>query len=84
MIESIQVYGPGCANCQKLYKLAQDAVDEIGANIRIEKVKDLNSMLAAGVMRTPALAFDGKVVLQGKIPTPATIKNWILDHDEKK
>ncbi len=82
MIKSIQVYGPGCANCQKLYKLAAEAVNEIGADIQIEKVEDLNNMMAAGVMRTPGLGFDGKVVLQGKIPTAATIKNRILNHDE--
>ncbi len=84
MIKSIQVYGPGCANCQKLYKLATEAVNEIGAEINIEKVEDLNDMMAAGVMRTPGLGFDGKVVLQGKIPTAATLKNWILNHNEKK
>ncbi|MBN1363460.1 MAG: TM0996/MTH895 family glutaredoxin-like protein [Syntrophaceae bacterium] len=84
MINSIQVYGPGCANCQKLYKLAVEAVDEIGADIKIEKVENLNDMMAAGVMRTPGLGFDGRVVLQGKIPNAATLKNWIINHNENK
>jgi small redox-active disulfide protein 2 len=82
MIKSIQVYGPGCTNCQKLYKLATEVVSELGNDISVEKVEDLNDMLAAGVMRTPALAFDGKLVVQGKIPTAVTLKNWILTYNE--
>lgn len=80
MIKSIQVYGPGCVNCRKLYAIAEQVVKEIGIDIKIEKVEDLDGMLAAGVFRTPALGFDGKVILQGKIPTPATLKNWIQNH----
>jgi small redox-active disulfide protein 2 len=84
MIKSIQVYGRGCANCQRLYKLAEEVVSELGSDIQIVKVENLNEMLAAGVMHTPALAFDGKLVMQGKIPTAATLKNWILTYQENK
>ncbi len=80
MIKSIQVYGPGCANCRKLYEIAEQVVKEIGSDIKIEKVENLDKMLVAGVFRTPALGLDGKVILQGKIPTPATLKNWIQNH----
>ncbi|GAB4328361.1 MAG: MTH895/ArsE family thioredoxin-like protein [Calditrichia bacterium] len=77
MIKTIQVYGPGCANCQKLYALAEQAVKELNLDIKIEKVEKLEDMMAAGIMRTPGLGFDGKVVLQGKLPNLPTIKNWI-------
>ncbi|GAB4379343.1 MAG: thioredoxin family protein [Calditrichia bacterium] len=79
MIKSIQVYGPGCANCQKLHQIAQEAVKELGLEIPVEKVEDFDAMLQAGIMRTPGLGFDGKVVVQGKIPTPATVRNWIAE-----
>ena len=77
MLKKIQVFGLGCTNCQRLYQLVQQAVQESGVQVEIEKVENLNAMVAAGIMRTPALGFDGKVVLQGKIPTLATLKNMI-------
>ena len=83
MVKSIQIYGPGCVNCRRLFQVAAAVVDEIGADIKIEKVEDYNAMLAAGILRTPALGLDGKVVLQGKIPTAATLKQWLLNHPEK-
>ncbi|NIT56662.1 MAG: thioredoxin family protein [Aliifodinibius sp.] len=83
-MKSIQVYGPGCANCQKLYNLATEVINELDSNINLEKVEDINDMMAVGVMRTPALGFDGKVVLQGKIPTAATLKNWIYERQEQE
>jgi len=76
-MKTIKVYGPGCVNCEKLYQLAKQAVEELNLNVKIEKITDLNEMLSAGVMRTPGLAFDSKLILQGKIPTYSTLKNWI-------
>ncbi len=78
MIKRIQVYGTGCSNCQKLYELACQVVEEVGADITVEKVEDLDRIAEAGVLRTPGIALDGEVVLQGKIPTASTLKNWIL------
>lgn len=77
MLKSIQVYGTGCPSCEKLYRNVQKAVEELGLNIGIEKIEDLNALLQSGIMRTPALGFDGKIILQGKIPNLATLQNWI-------
>ena len=83
-MKKIQVYGTGCPSCQKLFDLAQQAVRELGYDISVEKIEDLNAMLMAGVMRTPGLAFDGKLILQGKIPLYATLKSWIQkEHDNR-
>ncbi|HFE64807.1 redox-active disulfide protein 2 [candidate division KSB1 bacterium 4484_188] len=73
----IQVYGTGCASCNKLFELAKQVIQEMGADITVEKVEDLNELLAAGIMRTPGLSFDGKVILQGKMPNHRTLKHWI-------
>ena len=78
-MKKIQVYGPGCANCQKLYELTSKTVKELEADFTIEKIEDINSMVSAGVMRTPALGFDGEIVTQGKLPSESTLKNWILE-----
>ena len=76
-MKKIQVYGTGCPSCEKLFRLARQAVSELGLDIQVEKVEDLNAMISAGILRVPGLAFDGRVVLQGKIPTLPTLKNWI-------
>ena len=78
----IQVYGTGCASCNKLFELAKQVIQEMGADITVEKVEDLNELLAAGIMRTPGLSFDGKVILQGKTPNNRTLRSWIENHKE--
>ena len=82
-MKKIQIYGTGCPSCEKLFTIAQQAVKELGYDITVEKVEDLNALLMAGVMRTPGLAFDGKLILQGKIPTLSTLKSWIQKEQQK-
>lgn len=82
-MKTIQIYGSGCSGCDVLFRQAVNIVNELDLSITVEKIEDLDTMIAAGVMRTPALSFDGKVILQGKSPTPATLKRWILDGRER-
>ena len=81
-MKTIQVYGSGCSGCDVLFRQVVNIVNELGLPILVEKIEDLDTMIAAGVMRTPALGFDGKVILQGKSPTLATLKRWIIDGKE--
>ena len=64
----VQVLGPGCPNCKKLLALAEQAVKETGVTAQVEKITDLNVIVGFGVMRTPALAVDGVVKIQGRVP----------------
>ena len=73
----IQVLGTGCPKCNQLYQNAQQAVTELGADVQVEKVTDLNDIMALGVMVTPALAIDGQVKTSGKVPSAEDIKNMI-------
>jgi len=73
----IQVLGPGCAKCQKLYELARQAADELGLKAQVEKITDINVITGFGVMMTPALAVDGEVKVAGKLPTVEEIKQWL-------
>jgi small redox-active disulfide protein 2 len=75
----IQVYGPGCANCKRLEETAQKAVVEMNLAAQVLKVQDLNDMVAAGVMRTPALAIDGQVVSQGRLLSVEQVKNLLQE-----
>ncbi len=73
----IQVLGPGCAKCQKLYENARAAADQLGLQIQVEKITDINVMMGFGVMMTPALAVDGEVKAAGKVPSVEEIKQWL-------
>ena len=63
----IQIYGTGCAKCNKLQQHAEEAAKNIGIDFEIEKVDDMNDIMAAGIMMTPGLGIDGKVVSTGRL-----------------
>jgi small redox-active disulfide protein 2 len=64
----LQVLGSGCARCHALQANAEEAARRRGLVYEIEKVTDVNAIVAMGVMQTPALAIDGAVKVQGKVP----------------
>ena len=73
----IQILGTGCPKCNQLYQNAQQAVKESGVEATVEKLTDLNDIMAFGVMVTPALVIDGKVITSGKVPSAEDIKQMI-------
>ena len=73
----IQILGTGCPKCNQLYQNAQSAVENAGVETEVEKVTDLNDIMAFGVMVTPALAIDGQVKTSGKVPSAEDIKQMI-------
>ncbi len=73
----IQILGTGCPKCNQLYQNAQQAVAELAVDAELEKVTDLNAIMAFGVMVTPALVIDGQVKTSGKVPTAEAIKEMI-------
>ena len=73
----IQVLGPGCMKCDKLEANARQAAEELGLDVTIEKVTDLNDILAFGVMTTPALVVDGEVKLVGKAANARVVKELL-------
>jgi small redox-active disulfide protein 2 len=76
-MKHIQVLGTGCAKCTKLKDNAQQAVDDLGLDARVEKVEDINQITSFGVMMTPALAVDGEVRVVGKVPSADEIKQML-------
>ncbi|MBW6497677.1 MAG: TM0996/MTH895 family glutaredoxin-like protein [Bacteroidales bacterium] len=75
----IKVLGPGCSNCVRLENLCKEVVEELGLEARVEKITDINEYGNYGVMLTPGLVVNGKVLLQGKLPTKATLGNWLMN-----
>lgn len=70
----ITVYGPGCPRCKEAHALVQKVAAEAASGIEVEKVDDLQAMLRAGILSTPAVAVDGKVVIAGRVPKEAEIR----------
>jgi len=73
----IQILGPGCYNCRLLTEKTEKAAQELGLDYELEKVEDLESMMALGVMVTPALVVDGQVKLSGFVPHVSRIKELL-------
>jgi small redox-active disulfide protein 2 len=74
---NIQVIGSGCPNCQKLAALCLEVVSENNLEAEIEKITDFDLFADLGIMMTPGLIVNGKVLSQGKIPTKSTLSHWI-------
>lgn len=75
-MKSVKILGTGCANCQATYKLVEEVARARGADIRMEKVDDLKAIMAHGVMSTPGVVIDGKVVHAGGVPARTKVEGW--------
>jgi small redox-active disulfide protein 2 len=78
---TVKVLGSGCANCQRLEQEARAALDEMQPHLSYEmiKVTDYADIMAYGVMSTPALVINEKVVSAGRIPKRQQIASWALE-----
>jgi len=70
----IQILGTGCAKCAKLAENAEAAAKALGLDYQMEKITEINKIMAFGVMMTPALVIDGTVKAVGKVPDVEAIK----------
>jgi small redox-active disulfide protein 2 len=73
----IEVLGPGCGRCQETLRVVHRVVEEAHLNCEVQKNESLERMADLGVMRTPAVAFDGKIVLSGHIPKPEEVRQLL-------
>ncbi|OGX16471.1 MAG: hypothetical protein A2166_01140 [Omnitrophica WOR_2 bacterium RBG_13_41_10] len=73
----IEVLGPGCPRCVNTEVNVKKALAELNKTAEVVKVTDINTMVEKRIMQTPALIIDGKIMMQGKIPTVEQIKQLI-------
>ncbi len=73
----IKVLGTGCSKCKALEKLTREAVAELGIQAEIEKVEDIYKIMSFGVMSTPALVINQKIVVSGRVPSVSEIKDLV-------
>lgn len=76
-MKDIKVLGTGCANCRNTIKLIEEVAAEKGVSIALSKVEDLPQIMKYGVMSTPGVVVDGKVVHAGGVPDRARIAGWL-------
>ena len=75
----VKVLGTGCANCRNTVALIEDVARANGATIDLQKVEDLKAIMSYGLMSTPGVVIDGKVVHAGGVPARAKIEQWLAD-----
>ncbi len=76
-IISLQVLGSGCPTCKKLLDLTNQAVADLGLDLKVEYVTEIDKMIALGIMSTPALAIDNQPLISGCLPSLEEIKDLI-------
>jgi small redox-active disulfide protein 2 len=76
-VVTIEVLGSGCANCQRLEVIAREAVATLGIEAQVEHVTDIKEIMARGVIATPGLAVNGKVVCAGRVPKVSEIVSML-------
>jgi small redox-active disulfide protein 2 len=75
----VKILGKGCARCATTEQLVRDVVAALGADVQVEKVTRTADMIAYGVMATPSVVIDERVVHAGGVPTRSAIEAWIGD-----
>ena len=73
----IKVLGTGCANCKNTIALIDQIAKDKGVSVTLEKVEELRAIMGYGVMSTPAVVVDGKVVHSGGVPDKTKIAGWL-------
>lgn len=73
----IQILGTGCPKCTMLTEVAESAAKELNLNYELEKITNINEIMAFGVMMTPALAVDGEVKAVGMVPDAEKVKTLL-------
>ncbi|GMG85402.1 thioredoxin family protein [Paralimibaculum aggregatum] len=76
-MKTVKVYGPGCKRCQTTEAMVREAAARLGVAVEVEKVTDARSIAMAGVMSTPGVSVDGKLVHAGGLPDAGNLEGWL-------
>ena len=76
-MKNIKVLGSGCRNCEITANVIAEAARQAGVEIELEKITDIAEIMGYGVMSTPGVVVDGKLVHSGSIPGPGDVKSWV-------
>ena len=73
----IEILGPGCAKCRETHRVVRHVVEEAKLDCRVEKNESLDRMVELGLLRTPAIVIDGRIVHQGSIPKSDEVRRLL-------
>ncbi len=76
-MKDIKVYGPGCKRCETTEAMVKETAEKLGVDVSVEKVTDPRAIAMAGVMSTPGIAIDGKLVHSGGLPDGKKLEGWL-------
>ncbi len=76
-MKTVKVYGSGCKRCETTEAMIRDTASRLGIDVEVEKVTDAKSIAMAGVMSTPGISVDGKLVHAGGLPDAAKLEGWL-------
>jgi small redox-active disulfide protein 2 len=76
-MKNVKVLGTGCRNCQVTYRLIEQVAQARGVEIELEKVEKIDEIMRLGVLITPGVIVDGKIVHSGGVPDRKKIESWL-------
>jgi small redox-active disulfide protein 2 len=76
-MKNVKVLGTGCANCKNTIKLIDDIAKARGVEVELEKVEEIKDIMAWGILSTPGVVIDGKVVHSGGVPSREKVEGWL-------
>jgi small redox-active disulfide protein 2 len=76
-MKNVKILGSGCRNCQVTYDLIQEVAAAKGVAVELEKVQDIGQIMGFGVMSTPGVVIEGKVVHSGSVPSRKQVEGWL-------
>jgi small redox-active disulfide protein 2 len=78
-VKKLIILGPGCPRCERLATTAKQAADQLGIEYELEKISDIKRFIDFGLMMTPGLVVDGKLRVQGNVPSLDKVKTMLTD-----
>jgi small redox-active disulfide protein 2 len=79
----IEVLGSGCPKCQHVEHVVREVAKAMGLEAEIQHVTDVADIVGRGILATPGLAIDGRVVLAGRVPTREQVADWLAEVDSR-
>jgi small redox-active disulfide protein 2 len=76
-LKNVKVLGTGCRNCQVTYQLIEEVARAKGVEITLEKVEQINEIMRLGVLITPGVIVDGRIVHSGGVPDRKRVESWL-------
>ena len=78
-MKNIKILGPGCKRCQSAADMVQAEADKLGIAVTVDKVTDYAEIAGFGIVSTPGIVVDGKVVHAGGLPKQEAIGGWLTE-----